>query len=125
MKPLRVASGKALLELLENGVICLTWQRRATLEAADIEEVMREINELCKGQRRPLLVEMTDTETVSRAGRAAFSEECAASRIALLGTTPVDQVLANFRRSDSYPCPTRFFTDRTEATAWLLKETSS
>lgn len=125
MKPSPLDSGKALLELLENGVVSLTWQPNARLERTDIEAAMAKVNDLCSGQPHPLLVEMSYTESVSHEARAAFSTECAASRIALLGSTPVDRVIANFRGADSYPCPTLFFTDRTEAMDWLLQGASS
>lgn len=125
MNPSPISSGKALLEILENGVVSLTWQRRVRLELTDIEEAMAKINDLCSGRQHPLLVEMSETETVSSGARAAFSKDCAASRIALLGSTPVDQVIADFRSPDSYPCPTRFFTDRTKAMHWLLRDARS
>lgn len=69
-----------------------------------------------------MLVEMADIETVSHDARAPFSKPCAASRIALLGSNPVDRVVASFRGAQTYPCPTRFFTDRTEAMSWLLDD---
>jgi hypothetical protein len=121
VKHTSIDSGKANLELLENGVIALTWQPNARIEIADMETAMAKVNELCSGLAHPLLVEMTGVSTVTHEARAAFSTECAASRIALLGSTPVDRVIANFRSVDSYPCPTRFFTDRTEALNWLLQ----
>ena len=49
-----------------------------------------------------------------------FGEPSAASRIALLGRSPVDRVIANFTLGVSrVPCPTRFFTDRDRAVAFL------
>jgi hypothetical protein len=121
VKPTSIDSGKASLALLENGVIALTWQPNASVEISDVAAAMAKVNELCNGLAHPLLVEMTGVGTVTHEARAAFSTECAASRIALLGSTPVDQVIANFRSADSYPCPTRFFTNRTEALNWLLQ----
>lgn len=72
-----------------------------------------------------MLVDMAATQTVSREARAVWATPCAASRIALLGSDPVDRVLANFflgiRRP---PCPTEFFTSRSEAMSWLLGDTA-
>ena len=67
-----------------------------------------------------MLVDMATTSSVTRAARAVFSIPCAASRIALLGASPVDRVLANFFLGVHIPpCPTRFFTSRSEAMNWL------
>lgn len=84
---------------------------------------MRDVNELCGDRRYPMLVDMATTAQVSRGARAVFGRPCQASRIALLGASPVDKVLANFFLGiDKLPCPTRFFTSRAEATAWLLEQ---
>ncbi len=57
---------------------------------------MAAVNALAKGAEYPMLVDMASTRSVSRPARAVFSIPCAASRIALLGASPVDRVLANF-----------------------------
>ncbi|WP_457964762.1 STAS/SEC14 domain-containing protein [Arthrobacter sp. D1-29] len=122
MKHTPIDSGKATLELLPNGVVNLTWQRHANLEIADVTAAMASLDDVCHGVPHPLLVDMGGTMGVSHDAREAFSAPSAASRIALLGSTPVDRILANFRPAGSYPCPTRFFTDRTEAMSWLLQD---
>jgi hypothetical protein len=121
VKPAFIDGGKASLELREDGVIHLVWQTKVSLGAADVKAAMAKINEVSDGQPLPLLVEMTGIETVSHDARAAFATPCAASRIALLGSNAVDWMIANFRGAHTYPCPTQFFTDRTEATNWLLQ----
>ena len=79
-----------------------------------------EVNRICAGTRRPMLVDMATTKSVAREARAVFGEPCAASRIALLGRSPVDRVIANFTLGVStVPCPTKFFTDRAQAMAFL------
>jgi hypothetical protein len=90
VKPAFIDGGKAILELREDGVIHLVWQPRVSLEVADVKAAIAKINEVSDGLARPMLVEMTDIETVSHDARAAFSIPCAASRIALLGSSPVD-----------------------------------
>ncbi|WP_309108557.1 STAS/SEC14 domain-containing protein [Arthrobacter sp.] len=125
MEPTSNDSGKATLELLENGIVCLTWQRQVSLEVADVTAAMASLDYLCQGLSHPLLVDMGGTTSVSHDARAAFSLPSVASRIALLGSTPVDRVIANFRRADSFPCPTLFFTDRAEAVNWLLQDSTA
>jgi hypothetical protein len=114
---------KADLGLDGQGVVQLTWQRGVSISEADAEAAMRGVNELCGAGRHPMLVDMASTAQVSRGARAVFGRPCQASRIALLGASPVDKVLANFILGiNKLPCPTRFFTARDEAMAWLLKE---
>lgn len=113
-------SVKGDLSLDDGGVLQLRWPRGASISEADAESAMRRVNELCGEMRRPMLVDMATTEKVSRGARAVFGRPCQASRIALLGTSPVDKVMANFALGVSrLPCPTRFFTSRDEAMAWL------
>lgn len=71
-----------------------------------------------------MLVDMATTEHVAREARAVFSIPCAANRIALLGASPVDRVIANFFLNVHIPpCPTRFFTSRDDALTWLARDT--
>jgi hypothetical protein len=114
---------KAELTLDGQGVIQLKWPRAVAISEADAEAAMRGVNELSGDLRHPMLVDMATTAQVSRGARTVFGKPCQASRIALLGASPVDKVLANFILGiNKLPCPTRFFTSREEATAWLLKD---
>jgi len=122
VKPDFIADGKASLELREDGVIHLVWQTKVSLGVADVKAAMAKVNEASYGLARPMLVEMTDIETVSHDARVAFATPCAASRIALLGSNAVDWMIANFRGAHTYPCPTQFFTDKTAAMNWLLQD---
>lgn len=111
---------KADLTLDESGVIQLRWPRAASISQADAEAAMRGVNELCGDRRHPMLVDMATTAQVSRGARSVFGKPCQASRIALLGASPVDKVLANFILGlNKLPCPTRFFTSRDDAMGWL------
>ncbi|WP_411375134.1 STAS/SEC14 domain-containing protein [Arthrobacter sp. MPF02] len=113
-------SAKGDLSLDDGGILQLRWPRGSSISEADAESAMRRVNEVCGDIRRPMLVDMATTERVSRGARAVFGRRCQASRIALLGSSPVDKVMANFALGVSrLPCPTRFFTSREEAMAWL------
>ncbi|MCU1516063.1 MAG: hypothetical protein JWQ75_784 [Pseudarthrobacter sp.] len=114
---------EAGLTLDDGGVVQLRWPRGASISEQDAENAMRQVNELCGQSRHPMLVDMATTAQVSRGARAVFGRPCQASRIALLGASPVDKVLANFILGiNRLPCPTRFFTSRDDAMAWLLTE---
>ncbi|MFJ5698512.1 STAS/SEC14 domain-containing protein [Arthrobacter sp. NPDC093139] len=102
------------------GLLRLTWARGASITEADAESAMEEVNALCGARCHPLLVDMATTAVVSRGARAVFGRPCQASRIALLGSSPVDRVIANFILGiNRLPCPTKFFTSEHDALAWL------
>ena len=122
MEPLTIEGGKGTIKLGSDGFINLVWNPGIVLEFDDAQAAMAKVNEIAAGCRYPMLVDMTNTQSVTRQARAVFSTPCAASRIALLGSNPVDRVVANFTLGlQSLPCPTRFFTSRDEAMSWLLQ----
>jgi len=118
-----INGGKGTVALQANGVVHLIWMPNARIEAVDARAAMAAVNEVCDGTEHPMLVDMATTETVTREARGVWSLPCAASRIALLGSSPVDRVVANFFLGIHIPpCPTRFFTSRSEAISWLLED---
>ncbi|MEC5179238.1 hypothetical protein RCH07_000571 [Arthrobacter sp. CG_A4] len=111
------------LELDPSGIIRLVWVRGASIDGSGAQLAMDGVNELCRGRQLPLLIDMATTNSVSRAARAVFSKRCDASAIALLGTSPVDRVLANFFLGvHAAPVPTKFFTSHDEAVRWLMSQ---
>lgn len=121
--PLRFPGGKGTVQLGADGIIHLVWDSHVRIEAQDAQAAMATVNTVAGGQEYPMLVDMATTQDVTREARSVFSIPCAANRIALLGSSPVDRVIANFFLSVHVPpCPTRFFTSRTESIAWLLTE---
>jgi len=67
-------------------------------------------------------VSMTGTAELSRDARVVFTRRCSASRIALVGRSAVDRVIANFALGvSSVPVPTRFFTSEPAAVGWLRR----
>lgn len=126
MGPIEVDGGKGTVELRGDGIIHLIWNPSVRLEIQDARAAMTAVNKVAGEVEYPMLVDMATTEDVTRGARSIFSIPCAANRIALLGTSPVDRVLANFFLGVHIPpCPTRFFTSRAESMAWLLKDPDS
>jgi len=118
-----IEGGKGTVELRSDGVVHLIWNHDVAIEEADAKAAMARVNEICGDSEHPMLVDMATTASVSRNARAVFSIPCAANRIALLGRSPVDRVLANFFLGVHIPpCPTRFFTSRPEAMKWLMQK---
>ncbi|PTT68504.1 STAS/SEC14 domain-containing protein [Arthrobacter sp. HMWF013] len=121
VEPIVVSGGKGRVSLENQEIIHLLWEPKVRIEAADARAAMAAVNSIARDSEYPMLVDMTTTESLSRQARSVFTIRCAASRIALLGTSPVDRILANWSLGvQNLPCPTRFFTSRTEAMKWLL-----
>ena len=113
-------SGYESLVIDDEGIVRLQWPAGVRITGASARAAFDAVNRLCGSVRRPMLVDMATTTSVAREARAVFGEPSAASRIALLGRSPVDRVIANFTLGVSrVPCPTRFFTDRNQAMAFL------
>jgi hypothetical protein len=111
---------KATVDLTVDGYLHLRWRPGVAIEVEDARAAMAKVNELCQQEQHPMLVDMATVASVSREARGVWSIPCGASRIALLGTSPVDRVLANFFLGVHVPpCPTRFFTSRRDALDWL------
>lgn len=114
--------GKGTIGFGLEGIILLVWHPGVVLEAEDVYVAMAMVNDIAGDSELPMLVDISGTKAVTREAKSVFAIPCAASRIALLGSSPVDRVIANYTigRQQSLPCPTRFFTARSEATSWLL-----
>ena len=124
MKPITVDGGKGTVELDPEGVLHLVWKPGTVLEADDVHAAMAKVNELADGAEYPMLIDISNTQSVTPQAKSVFSVKCAASRIALLGSSPINWVIANFAMARrTLPCPTRFFTSRAEAMDWLLQAT--
>ena len=104
----------------DHGIVRLTWVNGLRITEELACHAMALVDRVNGDQERPLLVDMTGTAALTRPARVAFTRRCSASRIALLGKSPVDRVIANFALGvSSVPVPTRFFTSEPSAVAWL------
>ncbi|MCU1515735.1 MAG: hypothetical protein JWQ75_456 [Pseudarthrobacter sp.] len=120
MEPITVDGGKGTIRLGADGIIYLVWKPGIVLDGVDVHAAMATLSEITGGSGHPMLVDMGTTKAVTRQAKSVFQIPSAASRIALLGSSPVDRVIANFTMErQALPCPTRFFTSRNEALNWL------
>ncbi|MFC8041851.1 STAS/SEC14 domain-containing protein [Paenarthrobacter sp. NPDC057355] len=125
MEPVTVDGGKGTVELDDGGFFHLVWKPGTELVPEDVHAAIRRINDLADGAEYPMLIDITNTRSITRQAKSVFSTKCAASRIALLGSDPVNRVIANFAMSRrTLPCPTRFFASHAEAMHWLLQTPS-
>lgn len=103
-----------------DGIARLWWEPGVTITGDLAREAVAALARVCDGERKPMLVDMQGTGTLTRDARVVFAQPSSASRIALLGKSAVDRVIANFALGVSpVPVPTRFFTSRADALAWL------
>lgn len=112
--------GKGTMEL-SNGVLILRWKRGAYVGIDVARAALEAISALGRGNRLPMLVEIQGV-THSAAARKVFPDPSSVSRMALLGSSPVDRVVAMFRLP-LLPAgfPIRYFTSADKAMAWLLE----
>ena len=110
----------------DTGVVRLTWAAGLRIDDVLAKEAMVLVDELNGERRRPLFVELAGPGDVTRSARSVFSEPCSVSRVALVGNSAVDQMVANFvLRLMSPPVPTRFFTSEPAAMQWLRDDRST
>ncbi|MDP9887966.1 DUF7793 family protein [Pseudarthrobacter enclensis] len=112
--------GKGTLEL-SGGVLRLRWKRGACIGIDVATAALEAIATLGHGARLPMLVDIQGV-THSAAARKVFPDSSSVSRMALLGSSPVDRAVAMFRLP-LVPAgfPIRYFTSADSALAWLLE----
>lgn len=112
--------GKGTMEL-SDGVLHVRWKPGAYIGIDVARAGIAAISALARGDRLPMLVEIQGV-THSAAARKVFPDPSNISRIAILGSSPVDQMIAMFRLPllpTGYPV--RYFTSRDKAMKWLLE----
>jgi hypothetical protein len=83
-------------------------------------EAMALVDRLNGEDKRPLLVDMRGIATLARDARAAFERDCQVSRMAVVGSSPVDRVIAHFGlQVSSTTMPSRYFDSAPAALSWL------
>lgn len=104
------------------GVVRVVWTLGVHIDRGAALNGVRAIDELNVGRPRPLLVDMTGTLHVDREAREVFSNSMpSVSRLALVGRSYVDRVLAHFALGiKGTPIPRKFFTSESAAIEWLL-----
>lgn len=94
---------------LHDGILYLRWASGAVIEEQDVRAAMAALHSVGQGRVYPVLAEMTTTAWLSCRARKVLSGPCQATRIALLGSSPVDRIIASFFLSRySQPYTARF-----------------
>lgn len=105
---------------LYDGRVHVRWHAGVNIDEEDALESMAAVDRLGGNHPIHLLVDISGIAGLSRAARSVFTRPGSANRIALLGSSPVDRVFANFFLAlNVQACPTRYFTSSEAAMAWL------
>ena len=108
---------------LSGQILCLKWAPGAVVRESDAKALMQRAAALSAGRTLPLLVEMTGMTWIDRRAQEAFASPWPVARAAIVGASPVDEAIVGFYIARHHPHhPTRFFTSRDEAMAWLSED---
>lgn len=110
--------GKGTMELVD-GVLHMRWKPGAYIGIDVARAGIDAVSTLARNDRLPMLVEIQGV-THSAAARKVFPSTSNISRMAILGSSPVDRAIAMFRLT-LLPTtfPMRYFTSRDKAMTWL------
>ncbi|TSE15746.1 STAS/SEC14 domain-containing protein [Arthrobacter sp. KBS0703] len=107
---------------LTDGFLRLRWRAGETIGPDEAHAALGAIDALGQGASLPMLIHVQGVN-FSRAARRIFPSPSRVSRIALLGSSPVDYVIALFvLRMIPLPFPIRYFTSSQEAITWLRRD---
>lgn len=111
----RHCAGKHCVED-RGGLLVLWWAPGSLLAPADVLGSYDGVRGLSDGYRMPLVVHLQGLVGIAPQARSLLLEASLASRIALVGTGPVDQVIAGFL--EQALSETQYFESAPEAMAW-------
>ncbi|WDF33029.1 hypothetical protein PTW37_14425 [Arthrobacter agilis] len=101
----------------DGDVLRLAWAAGVTIEASDVRETMAAVTAASPHGKRPLLVRIGLVDAISLEARHLLIEDTCSLRTGVVGVDEVGRVLTAFNyRSVT---PSRFFTDESDAIAWL------
>lgn len=107
---------------LKDGVVYVRWSPGALINKTAAQDVIARANILCAGKVLPALVEFTSLKGMDRGAGEMLAREWPFRQTAIVGSSPVDEVILAFyaaRHSPSYS--RRFFLSVSDAMAWLAK----
>jgi hypothetical protein len=108
---------------LSGEVLHVRWAPGAVVTESDAQALMSRAIELSSGRTLPMLVEMASMKWIDRRAKEVFAAPWPLARMALVGASPVDEVMAGFYTARHSPrCLTRFFTSVDKAMSWLAEE---
>ncbi|MFP3459930.1 STAS/SEC14 domain-containing protein [Arthrobacter globiformis] len=111
------------VDLSRLGYLHVRWTSGAVVTTVEAIALKARSAELSAGRALPMLVEMASMTWIDRRATEIFAALWPLARMALVGVSPVDEVIAAFYAArHTHSCPTRFFTSLDEALTWLTSE---
>lgn len=121
------ASDKIAVDQLNERIVRIALKPRARMTAEDGAFARENLLALTGGKPSVVLLQITGVGSISREAISFYSESTTVRAFAILGSTPVDRVIAHGLLGLPRPhqCPTEFFTDTQVAMAWLYEQASA
>lgn len=102
------------------GIAAIILPPATRITRKDCVRARTELLELTGGKPGSVLLQIAGIGSVDRDAISAYSEEPTITALAILGSTPVDRVIAQrMVRRGTPTCPIKYFTDEEEAIIWL------
>ncbi|MHA7285948.1 DUF7793 family protein [Arthrobacter sp. MDT3-44] len=117
------AGGKARIIRIAPRLLQLTWDKGTIVGATDAQDVLNRSATLVGNVPYAVMVNLHDISGISVAARDAFRTDERITACAMIGSSPMDQVLAAFSSRAIHP--TRFLSSELKAVHWLASHLSA
>lgn len=111
------AGGNAWVSVRDDGVQYLQWVAGSVINGQDALAVLETSSRLAGSRKYSILIDMTSIVYLTQDAREAFNADSSVIAAALLGTGPMDEVLAAGAATAVHP--TEFFHREEDALAWI------
>lgn len=114
---------------IEDGIVCGLYTRGATIDLEAARRIVADRLALCAGKDYPSLTIANGIKSITKEARDYFSQGDGVrgmTRLAVLTESPISNMIGNFWLQINKPTvPTRLFTNREDAIAWLTTDARS
>lgn len=119
------AAANVSVDRISKGIVRITLNPGARMTAEDGAYARENLLAITGGEPSVVLLQITGVGSVSREAISVYSDAATVRAFAILGSTPVDRVIAHGLLGLPRPqCPTQYFTDAQEAMHWLSGQAS-
>ena len=122
MKKEVIETGTARIWLREDGIVHAVDLGKSQVTLSDAKEDVATVLKVAKGNRLPILIDITAVKSVTREARHYYRHEAGinAAAAAIIVGSAVSRIIANFVIGLDKPIvPARIFTSEDKAIEWL------
>ena len=110
---------------LKDGVVYVHWRPGALINQTAAKAAVARSKEICAGKALPALVEFDGLKGMDHGAGDILAKEWPFKQTAIVGSSPVDEVILAFYTARHRPAyPRRFFLSVSDALAWLAESAS-